>query len=146
MDSVIADIKDDIIDLSDVAELYYSDSSADDVNESIEVYKGIIHDVFTNDYMEFLKDNGMVEIQMELIKLNKMDYQCNKDYKELKLEIDDLFSENNGFKKISESFIKMIKKETDVEADGDTLLDYLPEYDITTATYIPPVFPDIAEN
>lgn len=146
LDNIIADIRDDIVDLSDVADLYFRDSTPDDVNLEIETSKEIIHDVFSNDYMEFLKENGMVEIQMEMIELNKLNHQCNKEYKQLKLEIDELFSKNNGFKRISESFIRMVKTETNVGASGDAIMDYLPKYDIATATYIPPEFPDIVEN
>ena len=146
LDSIIADIRDDIVDLSDVADLYYNDSTPDSVNLDIETSKEIIHDVFNYDYMEFLKENGMVEIQMEMIELKKLNHQCNKEYKELKTEIDDLFGNNNGFKKISESFIRMIKSETNVGASGDAIMKYLPEYDIATATFTSPVFPDIVEN
>ena len=146
LDSIIADVRDDIVDLSDVADMYFVDSTPDDVNLKIETSKEIIHDVFSYDYLEFLKENGMVEMQMEMIELNKLNHQCNKDYKEIKLEIDDLFSKNNGFKKISESFIRMIKNETNVGASGDAIMDYLPEYDIATATFIPPEFPDIVGN
>ena len=88
----------------------------------------------------------MVEIQMEMIELKKLNHQCNKEYKELKTEIDELFGNNNGFKKISESFIRMIKSETNVGASGDAIMKYLPEYDIATATFTSPVFPDIVEN
>lgn len=146
LDSIIADIRDDIVDLSDVADLYYNDSTPDSVNLDIETSKEIIHDVFNYDYMEFLKENGMVEIQMEMIELKKLNHQCNKDYKKLKMEIDDLFGNNNGFKKISESFIRMLKTETDVGASGDAIMNYLPEYDIATATFTSPVFPDIVGN
>jgi len=146
LDSIIADIRDDIVDLSDVADLYYNDSTPDNVNLYIETSKEIIHDVFNYDYMEFLKENGMVEIQMEMIELKKLNHQCNKDYKKLKMEIDDLFGNNNGFKKISESFIRMLKTETDVGASGDAIMNYLPEYDIATATFTSPVFPDIVGN
>ena len=141
LDSVIADIRDDIIDLSGVADMYYKDSTPDDVNVDIETSKEIIHDVFTADSLEFLKENGMVEIQMQMIEIYKMNHQCNKDYKQLKLEIDDLFAKNNGFKRISESFIEMLKTETDSNVDGDMLMQHLPEYDIATATFIPKVFP-----
>ena len=146
LDSIIADIRDDIVDLSDVADLYYNDSTPDNVNLYIETSKEIIHDVFNYDYMEFLKENGMVEIQMEMIELKKLNHQCNKDYKKLKMEIDDLFGNNNGFKKISESFIRMLKTKTDVGASGDAIMNYLPEYDIATATFTSPVFPDIVGN
>ena len=146
LDGIIADIRDDIIDLSGVAEMYYNDTTPDDVNLKIETSKEIIHDVFTADSLEFLKENGMVEIQMEMIELNKMNHQYNKEYKQLKLEIDDLFSKNNGFKKISESFIRMIKTETDVGASGDAIMEWLPEYDIATATFIPAEFPVDVES
>ena len=146
LDSIVADVRDDIVDLSGVAEIYYNDPTPEDVNMKIETSKEIIHDVFNYDYMKFLKENGMVEIQMEMIELNKLNHQYNKEYKQLKLEIDDLFSENNGFKKISESFIRMIKTETDVGASVDAIMDYLPEYDIATATFIPTEPPVDAEN
>jgi len=146
LDSIIADIRDDIADLDSVAEMYFNDSTPDSVNLDIETSKEIIHDVFTYGYMKFLKDNGMVEIQMEMIELKKLNHQCNKEYKELKTEIDDLFGNNNGFKKISESFIRMIKSETNVGASGDAIMKYLPEYDIATATFTSPLFPDIVEN
>lgn len=146
LDVIIANIRDDIIDLSGVADLYFRDSTPDDVNLKIETAKEIIHDVFNYEYMEFLKENGMVEIQMQMIEFNKLNHQCNKDYKQLKLEIDDLFSKNNGFKSISESFIRMIKTETNVGASGDAIMNYLPEYDIATATFIPPEFPDVVDN
>ena len=145
LDSLIADIRDDIVDLSDVADMYFVDSTPEDVNLKIETSKEIIHDVFSYDYLEFLKENGMVEMQMEMIELNKLNHQCNKDYKEIKLEIDDLFSKNNGFKKISESFIRMVKSETNVGASADVIIDYLPEYDVATATFIPAEIP-ISEN
>lgn len=146
LDSIIADIRDDIVDLSAVADMYFKDSTADSVNLDIETSKEIIHDIYIADYLKFLKDNGMVEIQMELIELNKLNHQLNKEYKQLKLEIDELFGNNNGFKKISESFIRMIKTETNVGASGDAIMNYLPEYDIATATYTSPAFPDIVEN
>ena len=88
----------------------------------------------------------MVEIQMQMMEIYKLNHRCNKDYKQLRLEIDELFGKNNGFKRISESFIRMVKTETKVGASGDAIMDYLPEYDIATATFIPPVFPDIVEN
>ena len=143
LDSIIADIRDDIVDLSGVADMYFRDSTPDSVNLNIDSAKEIIHDVFTADSLQFFKENGMVEIQMQMIEMYKLNHQCNKDYKQLKLEIDDLFAKNNGFKRISESFIKMVKTETDVGASGDAIMDYLPEYDIATATFIPPEFPDI---
>ena len=146
LDNIIGDIRDEIIDLSDVADMYFRDSTADGVNLEIETSKEIIHDVFNYDYLEFFKDNGMVEIQMQLMEIYKINHQCNKDYKQLKLEIDDLFSKNNGFKAIAESFIDMLKKETDVGASADVVMDYLPEYDIATATFIAPKFPDIVGN
>lgn len=146
LDNIIGDIRDEIIDLSGVADMYFRDSTADGVNLEIETSKEIIHDVFNYDYLEFFKDNGMVEIQMQLMEIYKMNHQCNKDYKQLKLEIDDLFSKNNGFKAIAESFIDMLKKETDVGASADVVMDYLPEYDIATATFIAPEFPDIVGN
>ena len=146
LDNIIGDIRDEIIDLSGVADMYFRDSTADGVNLEIETSKEIIHDVFNYDYLEFFKDNGMVEIQMQLMEIYKINHQCNKDYKQLKLEIDDLFSKNNGFKAIAESFIDMLKNETDVGASADVVMDYLPEYDITTATFIAPEFPDIVGN
>ena len=146
LDNIIGDIRDEIIDLSGVADMYFRDSTADGVNLEIETSKEIIHDVFNYDYLEFFKDNGMVEIQMQLMEIYKINHQCNKDYKQLKLEIDDLFSKNNGFKAIAESFIDMLKKETDVGASADVVMDYLPEYDIATATFIAPKFPDIVGN
>ena len=146
LDNIIGDIRDENIDLSGVADMYFRDSTADGVNLEIETSKEIIHDVFNYDYLEFFKDNGMVEIQMQLMEIYKMNHQCNKDYKQLKLEIDDLFSKNNGFKAIAESFIDMLKNETDVGASADVVMDYLPEYDITTATFIAPEFPDIVGN
>lgn len=146
LDSVIADIRDDIVDLSGVADMYFKDTTPDSVNLDIETAKEIIHDVFTADSLEFLKENGMVEIQMQMMEIYKLNHQCNKDYKQLRLEIDELFGKNNGFKRISESFIRMVKTETKVGASGDAIMDYLPEYDIATATFIPPVFPDIVEN
>ena len=146
LDSIVADIRDDIVDLSGVAEMYFKDSTPDSVNLDIETSKEIIHDVYSAEYLKFLKDNGMVEIQMEMIELNKLNHQLNKEFKQLKLEIDDLFGSNNGFKRISESFIRMIKTETNVGASGDVIMDYLPEYDIATATFTSPVFPDIVEN
>ena len=146
LDNIIGDIRDEIIDLSGVADMYFRDSTADGVNLEIETSKEIIHDVFNYDYLEFFKDNGMVEIQMQLMEIYKMNHQCNKDYKQLRLEIDDLFGKNNGFKAIAESFIDMLKNETDVGASADVVMDYLPEYDITTATFIAPKFPDIVGN
>ena len=146
LDSVIADIRDDIIDLSGVAERYYKDSTPDDVNVDIETSKEIIHDVFTAESLQFLKENGLVEIQMQMIEYYKFNHQCNKIFKQLKLEIDDLFGKNNGFKKISESFIRMVKTETNVGASGDAIMDYLPEYDIATATFIPAEFPVDVES
>ena len=146
LDDIIADIRDDIIDLSGVADMYFRDSTPDSVNFKIESAKEIIHDVFNIDDLEFLKENGMVEIQMQMIEVYKLNHQCNKEYKELKLEIDDLFAKNNGFDRISKSFIKMLKTETDVGASADVILDYLPEYDITTATFTSPIFPDIVDN
>ena len=146
LDSVIADIRDDIVDLSGVADMYFKDTTPDSVNLDIETAKEIIHDVFTADSLEFLKENGMVEIQMQMMEVYKLNHQCNKDYKQIRLEIDELFGKNNGFKRISESFIRMVKTETKVGASGDAIMDYLPEYDIATATFIPPVFPDIVEN
>ena len=146
LDSVIADIRDDIVDLSGVADMYFKDTTPDSVNLDIETAKEIIHDVFTADSLEFLKENGMVEIQMQMMEVYKLNHQCNKDYKQIRLEIDELFGKNNGFKRISESFIRMVKTETNVGASGDAIMDYLPEYDIATATYISPVFPDIVEN
>lgn len=146
LDSVIADIRDDIVDLSGVADMYFKDTTPDSVNLDIETAKEIIHDVFTADSLEFLKENGMVEIQMQMMEIYKLNHQCNKDYKQLRFEIDELFGKNNGFKRISESFIRMVKTETKVGASGDAIMDYLPEYDIATATFIPPVFPDIVEN
>lgn len=109
LDDVIGDIRDDIVGLSGVADMYFNDSTADSVNSDIETSKEIIHDVFNYDYMEFLKKNGMVEIQMQMIELYKMNHQCNKDCKQLRLEIEKLFGKNNGFKRISESFIRIVK-------------------------------------
>ena len=146
LDNIIANIRDDIADLSVVADAYFNDSTPNDVNLKIETSKEIIHDVFNYDYMEFLKENGMVEIQMEMIELNKLNHQCNKEYKQLKMEIETLFGKNSGFKKISESFIDMLKTETNVGASADAIMNYLPEYDIATTTFIPPVFPDAADN
>jgi len=146
LDSVIADVRDDILDLVSVAELYYNDSTPDDVNVDIETSKEIIHDVFTAESLQFLKENGLVEIQMQMIEFYNLNHQYNKYFKQLKLEIDDLFNKNNGFKRISESFIRMVKTETDVSASGDAIMDYLPEYDIATSTYISPEFPDIVDN
>ena len=146
LDSVIADIRDDIVDLSGVGDLYFKDSTPDSVNVDIETAKDIIHDVFTADSLEFLKENGMVEIQMQMINIHKLNHQCNKEYKELKMEIDELFGKNNGFKRISESFIRMLRNETKVGASADAIMDYLPEYDIATATFISPIFPDVVEN
>lgn len=146
LDNIVAAIRDDIVDLSAVADMYFKDSTPDDVNLDIETSKEIIHDVYSAEYLKFLKDNGMVEIQMEMIELNKLNHHLNKEYKQLKLEIDDLFGNNNGFKRISESFIRMLKTETDVGASGDAIMNYLPEYDIATATFTSPVFPDIVGN
>lgn len=146
LDSIIAEIRDDIVDLSGVADMYFEDSTPDDVNVNIDSAKEIIHDVFTADSLQFLKENGMVEIQMQMIEVYKLNHQCNKYYKQLKLEIDDLFGKNNGFRDISESFIRMVKTETDVGASGDAIMNYLPEYDVATASFIPPEFPDIVEN
>ncbi len=145
LDDVIGDIRDDIVGLSGVADMYFNDSTADSVNSDIETSKEIIHDVFNYDYMEFLKKNGMVEIQIELMDVYKKNHQCNKEYKQLKLEIDKLFTKNNGFKDISESFIRMVKSETKVGASADVIIDYLPEYDVATATFIPAEIP-ISEN
>lgn len=145
LDDVIGDIRDDIVGLSGVADMYFNDSTADSVNSDIETSKEIIHDVFNYDYMEFLKKNGMVEIQIELMDVYKKNHQCNKEYKQLKLEIDKLFTKNNGFKDISESFIRMVKSETNVGASADVIIDYLPEYDVATATFIPAEIP-ISEN
>ena len=145
LDSLIADIRDDIVDLSGVTEMYYKDSTADGVNLDIDTSKEIIHDVFTDENLQFLKENGMVEIQMQMIDIHKLNHQCNKHYKQLRLEIDDLFAKNCGFKKISESFIRMLKTETDVGASADAIMDYLPEYDIATATFIPKESPVVVE-
>ncbi len=146
LDGVIANIRDDIIDLSGVADMYFKDDTPDGVNLDIETSKEIIHDVYNNDFLDFLKENGMVEIQMQMINIHKLNYNCNNDYKKLKLEIDELFGKNNGFKKISESFIRMVKNETNVNASADAIINYLPEYDIASAKFIPPEFPDIVEN
>lgn len=146
LDMLIADIRDDIVDLVSVGKLCFKDTTPDDVNLSIETSKEIIHDVFSVDYLEYLKENGMVEIQMQMINIQKLNHQCNRDFKKLRLEIDDLFSKNNGFRDISESFIEMVKSETDVGASADAIMEVLPEYDIVTATFIPHEIPVGAEN
>lgn len=145
LDKLIANIRDDIVDLSAVGNMYFKDSTPVDVNLDIETSKEIIHDVYTDDVLKFLKENGMVEIQMRMIEIYELQHQLNKEYKELNLEIDELFSKNNGFSDISESFIEMLKNENGGNIDGEKLMQVLPEYDIATATFIS-TDPPVTEN
>lgn len=135
LDSLIAMIRDNILDLIKLGEKDTPKYTKEIVEVLISSHREFIHEIISTSKFSFMKELGGVDVELLIIKLFNNWFMVQKEYEKIKEIIDDLFMENHGFKSVIQH-IECDLGDTPKERLDEVLLEY-PQYDIMSTKYTP---------
>lgn len=135
LDSLIALIRDNILDLIKLGEKNNPKYTKEVVEAHVSSHREFIHEIISESKFSFMKELGGVDVELLMIKLFNDWFVVQKEYEKMIEVIDDLFMENHGFKSVIQH-IECDLGDTPKERLDEVLLEY-PQYDIMSTKYTP---------
>ena len=134
----IGDVRDNILDsIEDIDNKYFIPEGRFDWDDEISYQRDLVHEIIKDDFYDFIKERGIVDVEFEFIPLYKLSYELNEAYVILKQKIEYLFEEDNGFDTIRNSLEKLYSEEHSEQYIVD-MMGRFPKYNIRENKFIPP--------
>ena len=137
LDDSIGVVRDSILETMEmIEEKHYSpNDSQKELDDSISEIRNHIHELIEDDYYQYQRENGIVEVELGWVDVFKIEHELNKAYGMLKSSIEELFDGNNGFKDFVELFHENVSRDKHPREEVDS---WHPKYNIMETRFIPP--------
>ena len=137
MDRIIASVKDDILETQKLIEerFYSPKDSPEMLNNCVSDVRRNIHEIIKDDYYDYQREKGLIDAQMDLINIMKLEHALNMSYRELKKKSNKLMRGNNGFSSIVHMFYDEFGRNYPSYKEFEKTY---PKYNIRKSIYVPP--------